>query len=265
MGVPPTPQTKPGECVGETIYQGEFGGAQFVGPNENWTYDCITPNTEFDKHYANAITAMDNKVAELQRMVNSQTTIPLYEEIDTALKKCNQSTNIADNITANYIAIAPVFLTMEDSLDDNKDFHKFRASYYRLVQNAYNNSRGGYSLTTCKTNSEIEDPYYNSFFTSELAYTDLSANDLTNSRAETEIKNLLEKIAQKTKTSPAVLKKIIGLSLYNESLYGLNDFAQKCNVQGKNLNNEERSLSLFKEYIKNAAYSLQNLNDGRTM
>ena len=50
--------------------------------------------------------------------------------------------------------------------------------------------------------------------------------------------NYLDTIADKTDTDIDVLKKIVQLALYNESLYGLNDHAVRANVDNQNLNND---------------------------
>lgn len=81
------------------------------------------------------------------------------------------------------------------------------------------------------------------------------------------MKTSLNKISANTNASTAVLEKIIELALYNESLYGLNDYAkaEQVNSYSNNLRHEH-SINDIGDYIDIYENNkTRNLDDGRTM
>lgn len=258
---------KTGECQGETLYQGEFGGAQLIGEQEDWTYNYIDENTEFTKHYNAAQMFMNQKVNELQNELNGKdTTIPLYKEIDAALKKCTNNQDIAGNITNNYTALAPIFAGIENEFvknDENVKFYSFNASYHKLAQNAYNQSMGVWHGANIPTNQEMKDD--NNVFNFELEQANLTYNEMTVDKAKEIMNDSLTDVAQRTDTNTAVLKKAVELALYNESLYGLHDFAQMNDINIAN-SLPQRSFRTFESTILDVLNNTQTQSiDDRTM
>lgn len=262
-----TPTYRTGECQGETLDQGEFGGAQFIGKGEDWTYTYVNENQEFDKHYTNAQYFMNQKVNELQKVLNNKdTTIPLYKIIDAALKKCTTTPNIANDIANNYLALAPVFADIDNEfVKSNNDvgFNCFYASYHKLAHDAYNKSMGVWRGTKNPTNDEMDNSPEN-FFVDELTYAELSYDELTVNKAKEVMNDALTEVAQRTNTDTAVLKKVIELALDNESLYGLHDFAK---INDINITNalSNRSLRAFQSRIEDAYQINTQSMDDRTM
>lgn len=87
-------------------------------------------------------------------------------------------------------------------------------------------------------------------------------------QAKIEMNNILNLAAANLSADVTVLKKVVELALYNESLYGLNDMAKRCDVNVSGLYNNQRSLGDFKVIIDDQANiqnSTYNLDTGRSM
>lgn len=154
---------------------------------------------------------------------------------------------------------------MENALLSNyttEDYHAYVASYYKLAHNAYNNSLGNTKGSFAfQANRDMEDLPENTYV-SELAMANLNYNELTVDKAKAIMNKSLNNIAGMTNTDSAILKKVIELALYNESLYGLNDMAADDRVNNQTLRSE-RSADAFRIIINSVA-ATQNLDD-RTM
>ena len=253
----------------------EFGGQRFVETNAAWYNNPANADQEFTTHYNKANEFINKKVEELQELWQEKNTgSTLSKQINKALNSFNQGSTIAAQINNNYNALAPVFDIMTDNLLDNAeniDFNRFNVSYYKLAADAFNQSVGklaeGENKKNFTTNTELIDDSSN-FFASELNDAKLSYADATNrNNAVDRMNGYLNTIATKTNTNLDVLKKVVELELYNESLYGLNDFTVVCGVFNQGLTTTKRRLDIFQTAIRNATYSLantQNLDD-RTM
>ena len=90
----------------------------------------------------------------------------------------------------------------------------------------------------------------------------LSYNELTVDKAKAIMNKSLNNIAGMTNTDSAVLKKVVELALYNESLYGLNDMAADDRVNNQTLRSERRADAF--RIIINSVAATQNFDD-RTM
>ena len=250
----------------------EFEGQQFLKLDNGvrWANDQ-NRDTNFDTSYKNAQDFLKNKLAELQKTVNTSKTGSLTNEINTLLNNYNTGTNISATIDNNFTALAPVMSKMENTLLNNNedDFNKYRVSYYKLAHNAYQNSLGSLSKnTTFRVNQQmLSDIYPNNYFAGELSDTNLSYSELDVVKARTLMNDNLSKISNKTGTDLAVLKKVINLALYNESLYGLNDYAKTEKVSSYNKKlRYEHSITDMGDYIY--AYEskmTRNIDNGLTM
>lgn len=252
----------------------DFGGQQFVEKDANW-YNSSNGNQEFTAHYNTANEFINKKVKELQKLWQEKNTgSTLSNQINITLNSFNKGSTIAAQINNNYNALAPVFGIMTDNLLDNAeniDFNRFNVSYYKLAADAFNQSVGklaeGENKKNFTTNTELIDDSSN-FFASELNDAKLSYADATNrNNAVNRMNGYLNTIATKTNTNLDVLKKVVELALYNESLYGLNDFTVVCGVFNQGLTTTKRRLDIFQTAINNATYSISNVQnlDDRTM
>lgn len=248
----------------------EFGGQRFTELTAKLYVDN-NRDASFDKYYTNAKKFMNAKVDELANLVNNSDIGPFYGQIKTLLQNYSKANTIKNNIENNYNALAPIFKAMRNTLVNNEDFNRFNVSYYKLAADAFNQSVGklaeGENKKNFTTNTELIDDSSN-FFASELNDAKLSYADATNkNNAVDRMNGYLNTIATKTNTNLDVLKKVVELALYNESLYGLNDFTVVCGVFNQGLTTTKRRLDIFQTAIRNATYSLantQNLDD-RTM
>lgn len=249
----------------------EFGGQRFTELTAKLYVDN-NRDASFDKYYTNAKKFMNAKVDELADLVNNSDIGFFYGQIQTLLQGYSKAGTIKDNIEKNYTALAPIFKAMLSTLadnDQNKDFFGFRVSYYKLAADAFNQSLGDYSRGNSpqdfETNKEMVDT--DNFFRSECKNANLSYADATDhKKAIDRMNEYLKTITDKTYVDTAVLKKVVELALYNESLYGLNDQAVKAGVDvySQNLNSYERYLNYFNTKISQATYSIantQNLDD----
>ena len=245
----------------------ELGGQKFVDKG-NWNLVTVDSNKEFNESYTNANQYINGKVAELQKLWQKENTgSVLSNQVSTALDGFNQGTSIGQKIRNNYTTLAPVFVTMHDSLIDDVDFFRFKASYHKLAHNAYNNSLGHWRNSEDNrvlTNKEMKN-LSNNAFVDELEMANLSYDELTVNKAKEIMNNSLRAIANQTNTNTAVLKKVVELALYNESLYGLNDLAKLDKVVS--LETPLREYSIFDSKINDARYNIetQSIDDGRTM
>lgn len=246
----------------------ELGGQRFIETSASWYYDeQDDKDQKFTTHYDNANQYINNKVAEIQELWQEKNTgSDLSNQIGTALGNFNIAASIVDNITNNYTALAPVFAGIENEFiknDEVAEFHSFNACYHKLAHNAYKNSKGNYTLTACSSNKEMENS--NNYFNYELGLANLSYDEMTIDKAKEIMNDSLTDIAQQTNTEAAVLKKVVELALYNESLYGLHDFAQ---INRVNITNSlsERSLFTFDGMITDVLSNTQTQSiDDRTM
>lgn len=248
----------------------EFGGQRFVESNADWFYDTQNDkNTKFTARYNDANQYIDGKVDELQKLwQETNTGSPLSDQINTALNNFNNGTSINENIENNYGALIPVFATMEETfLSDAQTFHAFNASYHKLAAYAYNQSLGAYkSSIDFQSNKEMRNLKEN-FFVDELNYAGLSYDELTDTYARTLMNQYLSTIAVNTDTDQALLKKVVELALVNESLYGLNDYANRTSVSNQDFT-RERSYDRFYMRINDKINNMTTMNynqDDRTM
>ena len=249
----------------------EFGGQRFTELTAKLYVDN-NRDASFDKYYTNAKKFMNAKVDELANLVNNSDIGPFYGQIQTLLQGYSKADTIKDNIEKNYTALAPIFKAMRNTLVNNEDFNRFNVSYYKLAADAFNQSLGDYSLDNSpqefETNKEMVDT--DNFFRSECKAANLSYVDATDhKKAIDRMNEYLKTITDKTYVDTAVLKKVVELALYNESLYGLNDQAVKAGVDVYNqgLKSNQRRLNDFNTKIGQATYSINNTQnlDDRTM
>ena len=242
--------------------KGDFGGQRFVESDADWYSD----NTKFTERYKDANKYIDCKVAELQKLWEDENTYsPLSTQIGTALKNFDKGVSLNQRITSHYDALAPVFASMAKTMKNvNGSIHPFNATYHKLAARAYNQSLGVYKNSTgYKSNMEMENMQEN-FFVDELDKAGLEYNELTDSHAKNLMNQYLSTIAYSTDTNQSIIKKVVELALVNESLYGLNDYAEKTNVSGQFFA-PERSLDTFYTKIGDEYKSINySLND-RTM
>lgn len=244
----------------------EFGGQRFVEEKTNWLYDN-QGYTKFTAHCDDANQYIDGKVAELQELwQETNTGSVLSDQINTALNNFNNGTSIDEKITNNYTALAPVFATIEDNLsNDTVNYYRYTASYDKLAANAYNKSLGhGENSQDSRvlTNQEMKNLPEN-FFVYELGKANLSYNELTVKKAQEIMNDSLMKVANKTTTDTALLKKVVELAMYNESLYGLADLASFDNVVSRG---RLRTFTIFADMIGQERNNTKTHNiDDRTM
>ncbi len=244
----------------------ELGGQQFVNRDTDLNYYNLS---SFNQSYKDAQKFMTKKVNELSEMVTGQTDVALYQEIDDALKNMNQGDNIGDNVQGNYTALATVFADLEKNhiyTDDNKKYNNYKCSYYKLAHKAYNESLPAEwhnNTGSFPANAEMRTDT-NSFFVQQLAYSNYNYDSLTVDEAKNCMNNTMNDIAYNTGVDSTVLKKFVELALYNESLYGLNDVANGCNLDVIRIN--DRHANTFDGYIRAAKNNMQNYTlDDRTM
>ena len=283
----PTP-TRPGECTGDHFqyeYE-ELGGVQFVGGNEDWDRTYIDIDETFDNHYDKAMQFMYKKIANLQKDLNKVDTEnnPLYKLIGTALKKDpaqdeQYEPTISTVINNNYENLAPIFAHFQkqylneqgNSYDNDAKikYNCFQACYHLLAREAFNKSIGNVSRGTFETNTEYTEHDY--FFNAELAKAGLNCTTqtFTTAIAKENMKVTLDEIANKTNTDSAILQKVVELALYNESLYGLHDFAKvEFKARGKEFDRYwqyQRDHSVFDDVIDKEFFNTRNIIDDRTM
>ena len=272
---PPTPPIPPkgDESTWPDYYiNTEFGGQRFTELTAKLSADN-NRDASFNNYYTNAKKFMDAKVNELADLANQSDIGSFYSEIQTLLQNYSKADTIKTNIEKNYTALAPIFKAMRNNLGSTQDRDCFSVSYYKLAADAFNQSLGDYSHGTSpqdfETNKEMVDDY--NTFRSEWQDAGLNsyADATDRKKAVDRMNNYLNTIHNNTYVDTAVLKKVVELALYNESLYGLNDQAVKAgvNVYSQDLNSTERSFLNFRNKISNVTYSLantQNLDD-RTM
>lgn len=245
----------------------ELGGQRFV----DYNLDANTFNkTKFDDSYTIAREFMATKVKELSNDIAGQTYIPMYRKIDAALKTMNNGNNIADNITNNYEALATVFADFEKNQFKNYNeakIYDYKTSYYKLADEAYNQS-----LTKLYAHQESQSFPANmdmnkdsGYFVNTLSKANYTYDTLTVAEAKKCMKNTLNDIANQNGVDSNVLKKFVELALYNESLYGLNDFAK---ARAINTTLRARKVSDFDTAIGDAKDNIQSLSyedNGMTM
>lgn len=245
-----------------------LGGQRFAEEGAIWQSN--KGPQQFSSHYADAKKFIAGKVTELSAMIKGQTSNDLYRAINQALVQYNNNLAIDKNITNNYNALAPIFARFEKTTtidtDDTKLF-QYRTSYQVLAAKAYNESLGhAKNKSWVPTNSEIKISGANDFFNEELVYANLSYEELTannNQRAKSIMNSTLAEIANETGTNSAVLKKVVELALYNESLYGLHDLGLG-DVGDFTTSLEQRTLTNFYMKIIDTKTSTQSIDD-RTM
>lgn len=238
----------------------EFGGQRFVDTEDWYHDDQNVKNQKFIARYNNADQFINSKVAELQKMWKEQNTgSALSNQIGTALDNFNRDSAIAQQINGNYDALATVFKAMRKTLATEEDLYRFCISYQKLAADAFNQSIGKAALNESKmffkTNVEMEKDDYN-YLAGELVMANLSYADATDrNQAKERMNSYLNIIASETNTDTTVLEKVVELALYNESLYGLNDFAVQCQVDNQDLKKNQRRLDMFEDKILRAAYN----------
>ena len=276
----PTTPTKPGD-ENEQKYPDyyideEFGGQRFVDTNEDW-YSDSQRNDKFNDRYENAQKFLRDKVTELRTDLAMEPNGSGKNMIGYILDGYSVK-RISNDIEANYTALAPFFKKWEniyEKRDDVDSFYRLQASYHKLAQRAYNNSLGAWSGNDeWPTNREMNkqsDPYgvaKPELVKEELEFINLDSFDaLPVSTAKNNINTYLDDIMNEINISKGTLSKVVELALYNESLYGLNDLAYRCDVSGQDFKHPQRSLSAFMGIIdkSKSTYQLQSIDDGRTM
>lgn len=261
----------------------EFAGQRFVASDfRGWYFDeQDVKDRDFKQRYQEAKKFMDDKATELGKMVAGQQGNPLYKEIDKALKKLNQEkfsnlTGSSACIMSNQIALAPVFARFNqvfiergEATNDYRDYYRYDASYMKLAHYAYNNSLGtANGSPLLKANQEMTNEP-NNFFTKRLADANLDYDEFTVNQAKAVMREALAAVAAATGTDAAVLRKIVDLALYNESMYGLHDGARIGNVTMESGINgiSERTNATFHGNIADARDKLNAAEntDDRTM
>lgn len=246
----------------------EFGGQRFVEEKTNWLNDK-QGYTKFTAHCDDANQYIDGKVAELQELwQETNTGSALSDQINTALNNFNNGTSIDEKITNNYAALAPVFATLLKQYDFNNEndlvnYYRFQASYHKLAANAYNKSLGHLENSPDNrvlTNKEMK--ISDNGFDYELKVAGLEYADLNIEKAKEIMYSTLTATVSNTRTNPDVLKKVVELALYNESLYGLNDLAKLDNVISCETLRERR---YFDNKITIEYTNVQNIDNDRTM
>lgn len=96
-----------------------------------------------------------------------------------------------------------------------------------------------------------------------VGFPGLTANN--NREAKNTMTKTLNDIATRTSTDSTVLKKVVELALYNESLYGLNDFARVCKVNHTSLLPERTLDTLFELTLEEKQNIRAQSIDDRTM
>lgn len=240
----------------------EFFGQRFT---ETTTELGTDPNKDanFKTYYSDAKKFMDAELTELNKLVNNSNGVStLNKQINTVLQDYSKASTIANNIDQNYTALASIFRVIEDSLD-SQDFHRFNLSYLKLAVDAYNQSLGKYTGETGRFPANAEMLEGDSYIQNELNYTKLSYADAINhNNAKNRMNTYLNTVANQTNTDKEVLKKIVELALYNESLYGLNDHALVAQVNNQDLKSNKRELMTFLNKIEKASTTIiQSMND----
>lgn len=160
------------------------------------------------------------------------------------MKKFNQERNelpngtvftggIGYNVVGNYSALAPVFARFNqvfiergEATDDYRDYYRYDASYMKLAHYAYNNSLGtANGSPLLKSNQEMANSP-ESYFAHKLADANFTYDELTVNKAKAVMRESLTAVAAATNTNAAVLRKVVDLALYNESMYGLHYVAE---------------------------------------
>lgn len=234
----------------------EFGGQRFVAENAYWLRKDTRDDLFADAN-ADANQYINGKVTELQKLwQETNTGSVLSDQINTALNNFNNGTSINENIENNYDALAPVFASMTKTMKSvSGSIHPFNATYHKLAAYAYNQSLSEYkNETTFQSNMEMRDKPEN-YFVDELNYAGLSYDELTDTYARTLMNQYLSTIAVNTDTDQALLKKVVELALVNESLYGLNDYADRTKVTKQDFA-YQRSLFAFYDKIADKYYEL---------
>lgn len=227
----------------------EFAGQRFVPSDfRGWYFDeQDVKDQDFKQRYQEAKKFMDDKVAELGKMVAGQQGNPLYKEIDTALKQFNQQEKkggITDYVGGYYKTLAPVFARMDQQVDD-ETFFRYDASYMKLAHYAYNNALGtANGSQLLKSNREMTNEP-NNFFVKELANANFTYDEFTVNKAKAVMRDYLATVADATNTDVAVLHKVVDLALYNESMHGLRDLASNGNCTIKNGISRQRTNAIF--------------------
>lgn len=247
----------------------EFGGQRFVEEKTNWLYDN-QGYAKFTAHCDDAERYIADKVVELQKLWEEKNTgSALSSQINTALNNFNNGTSIDEKIINNYTAMAPVLVTMENNLlsDAPVNYHRYKSSYYKLAANAYNKSLGHCENSPDNrvlTNKEMKNMPEN-FFVDVLNFANLTYNELTVKKAQEIMNDSLMEVANKTNTDTAVLKKVVELAMYNESLYGLTDLAKLDTVVSRGA--PLRKLTVLEDIIGQEWNNTktQSIDDGRTM
>lgn len=246
----------------------EFEGQRFVEAGTDWQTDN-QGYTKYTARYNDADKYINCKVTELNNLWQKNNTgSALSNQIGNALSNFNNGASISGKINNNYAALAPVFATMESDLLKNEDtvnYYRYKTSYQKLAANAYNNSLGHWSNSEDNrvlTNKEMKNLPEN-YFVKELGWAGLDYNKLTVKEARNNMNDFLTQVSASTNTSPTVLKKVVELALYNESLYGLNDLAKLDNLVFRET---LRVMDIFETAISTARNNTRTQSiDDRTM
>ncbi len=258
----------------------EFGGQRFVAAGTEWFYDeADKKDTEFATCYDNAKKFLTDKVTDLKNDLAAYPNNEYAKTFSKALETYNTKKYISDNIAANYDALAPFLAALERPYvlnEDKMNYNKILASYHKLAHTAYNNSLGAYKDTKdyyyFRANGEMDHEHeFGAGYAEELRLAGYGTTDISVTTARNNMNTYLNNMANSTNISSSVLKKALELALYNESLYGLNDFAKRCKVTDQNFTTTFRNLLQFDGRVMDILESsislnnLQSIDDGHTM
>lgn len=180
--------------------------------------------------YNDAKIIMDKMVAELQNDLDNE-----YENEYIALMKQNlansrnqnaTTTYVGSDVKNNYLAYANIVAPLQNTfLTNNKeqDFNAFTACYEYLAVDAYKKSLGKY-----KNSKDFDtDLANNNSYKSSLNRASLTFANMNDDFVRDKMDNLLSIIGETVNVDSKLIKKIVELALYNESLHGLHDTAAK--------------------------------------
>ena len=232
----------------------EFGGQRFVNTDEDWFYDSQDVKLpKFNERYNNADQFINEKVADLQKLWPGKSAgSDLENKIYNVLSDYfNQGTSISFRIHNSYNAIARIFaITDEQSINNPTEYNTFKAAYHKLAADAYTKSVGQYvnNINEFPTLTETQ----SATFADELKYVEngkYNSNTFTFEQARATMKKSLTTIATRNNANSELLNKFVELALYNESLYGLNDFTYRVEVNVSGVETRPRSYSRLEEMI----------------
>lgn len=254
----PTPPDEP------TVTSWGYNDNNFSGFNGFVEYGkhYYDSTADFTTDYNAATTNMGNELTELNKLIAEQSGKYNYnyDAITKQLSTYNTGNNISERIENNYKAVGPVINQLLTKVNDDV-YNKYYVYYYALAHEAYKKSLSNNSQSLdFQVNQEMHKDS-GTFFAQKLHLAKCDYDTVTQNSG-TGMMDRLTEIAQATKIDETVLKKIIELALYNESLYGLNDLAYgEVSISG--LKATQHSINDIKDYTNTQSKTI-NMDD-RTM